>query len=159
MVRSKDINQTGLNLYIINSKPCIFTFIFSDRDVKLSVYSVSRRRVTRACAACLFVQLTCAFVFHNANVLYDTIHMSPHHEKTFSYTQLRAPVAVQPDLCRPGRKPRLLVFSRRGSYDTTVLLETYFHDDAFLHSFQSNTEVNQMVMIKGKTEEKKTFSD
>ena len=46
--------------------------------------------------------------------------------------------------------PDCRFFSRRGSYDTRVLRETYFHDDAFLLSFQSNTEENEMVLIKGK---------
>ena len=65
-------------------------------------------------------------------------------------------MAVQPGLCRPGRKPQPIGgFARRRSYDTKVLRETYFHDDAFLHSFQSNTEANQTLMIKGKFKIKK----
>ena len=46
-------------------------------QLKLAVYSVIRRRVTKAWSACTFVKLIFTFVFHNENVLYDMIHIEP----------------------------------------------------------------------------------
>ena len=59
-------------------------------------------------------------------------------------------MAVAPGFMSALSETRLSVFSRRGSYDTTVLRETYFHDDAFLHSFKTTVQKKMKWYDKGK---------